>query len=542
MKDALSFLIQQLLKAHKISIDFEELDFQIQSHPTYPSLHAVTGVLDHFNIENLALDVPNTLKTFHQLPNTFLAQIEVNSLKQLVVVTKTKNACKITISEKERKTLSQSEFLNQFTGILLAVEKDNTAKSKSSEPTLNPNIIKGLTVGALLVFAVMLALSQPNIIDLSFLCLSILGIYISISILKQEQGESNILGNAFCSNPSEKKSCDAILKSKASTIYKNLKLSDLSVIYFTGLALAISFLTLSNRTIFIPKLISLIALPITIYSIYFQSMVMKKWCFLCLSILAVMWCQAFITAFNFQSSYSIQAILIAILAFSLTAILWLVGSKLLKDNKALKKVKVSYHKLKRNFELLSAKLDTSKTINTYIKFTEEIIFGNNNSKLNIVFITNPLCGHCKPVHKTIEQILNTYPKSAKLTVRFNINPTNPGNTAVKIALRLLEIYNIEGIETCLEAMHEIYGDSKPDDWLDEWNECSRPKMYLPILENQYNWCSQHSINFTPEILISGKAYPKMFDRNDLIYFIENLEELSEINNPNIPFVNAKNIQ
>ena len=26
----------------------DELEFQLLSHPSYPSLHAVTGVLDHF--------------------------------------------------------------------------------------------------------------------------------------------------------------------------------------------------------------------------------------------------------------------------------------------------------------------------------------------------------------------------------------------------------------------------------------------------------------------------------------------------------------
>ena len=74
MKDNLSFLIQKLLKKSSIVLNFDELSFQIQSHPSYPSLHAVTGVLSHFNIENVAVQVPVNKETLSQLPECFLAE------------------------------------------------------------------------------------------------------------------------------------------------------------------------------------------------------------------------------------------------------------------------------------------------------------------------------------------------------------------------------------------------------------------------------------------------------------------------------------
>ena len=36
-----------------------------------------------------------------------------------------------------------------------------------------------------------------------------------------------------------------------------------------------------------------------------------------------------------------------------------------------------------------------------------------------------------------------------------------------------------------------------------------------------------AINFTPEILINGKSFPKEYSRTDLIFFIEDLEENSQ---------------
>ena len=43
-----------LLRKNGIQFDKDEFLFQIQSHPSYPSLHSITGVLEHFNIDNIA--------------------------------------------------------------------------------------------------------------------------------------------------------------------------------------------------------------------------------------------------------------------------------------------------------------------------------------------------------------------------------------------------------------------------------------------------------------------------------------------------------
>ena len=81
MKDYLIYVTVQLLKKNAIFFDKQELAFQIQSHPSYPSLHAVTGVLDHFNIDNIAAEVPQNLETLLELPNCFLAQVETEKGK-----------------------------------------------------------------------------------------------------------------------------------------------------------------------------------------------------------------------------------------------------------------------------------------------------------------------------------------------------------------------------------------------------------------------------------------------------------------------------
>lgn len=124
-------IVQPFLKKNAILFDKEELIFQIQSHPSYPSLHAITGVLDHFNIENIAAQVPVEKETLISLPNTFIAQIHDKKRHELVFVERKKSNIYIFGTDGEQK-LSEEDFLKIFTGIILAVEKgENTNTEKT---------------------------------------------------------------------------------------------------------------------------------------------------------------------------------------------------------------------------------------------------------------------------------------------------------------------------------------------------------------------------------------------------------------------------
>lgn len=540
MKDALSYQVQQLLKGNKLSIDFDELSFQIKSHPTYPSLHAVTGVLDHFNIENLALDIPTTSDTLKQLPKTFLAQIKIEGHKQFVVVTKVKDSYRLIFDSKKKKTISLTEFLIQFTGIILAVNKEESNIETTNSSTVN-NIIKGFTIGSAIILVLLLINIKADLASYLFLVTSITGICFTVTILNQEQGKSTVLGNAFCANTTEKKNCNAVLSSKGATIFKDIKLSDLSFIYFTGLTASTIILILSNTSIFIPKIISLVALPITLYSIYYQSIVIKKWCFLCLCIVGLIWLQAAISGFNTLTNFTFKSLLTTLFSFSSISAFWFLVSKFYKENKGLNSIKLQYGKFKRNFELFNNQFSKSKVINTQLHDTKEIIYGNTNSNFNIIMISNPMCGHCKTVHQLVNEILKRYSDSVKLTIRFNVNPKDTLNSAVKVTTRLIEIYYKQNTKICLQAMDDIYGDYSTEQWLKKWGECSSQKEYLSTLQNEYAWCTKNSINFTPEMLINGQAYPRIYERTDLIYFIEDLADYFETNNYNILFLKTETV-
>ena len=520
MKDSLINLVSKLLKNNKIAFDKEELSFQIQSHPSYPSLHAITGVLDHFNIENVAADVPVNKETLAQLPDCFIAQINTEQGKDLIVVDRKKSDYNIYNTDNKKEKNSETDFLKKFTGIIVAVEQSE----ESAQIKPKSNISKIVAFGIITILASYLVFSKSNSpYPITYLILSVIGIITSIAILKQELGLKTTIGDAFCSSSDEKKDCDAVLTSKGAEIIKGYKLSDLSILYFSGITL----LTLSQITNPVYSYtISLLAIPITLYSLYYQYAIVKKWCLLCLSIVAVLWLQAaipFITN-TFINNFVISDFITIGIVASIVWLVWNYVKPLVTDITELKKEKIENVKFKRNYTLFSSLLQKSPQINTEIENSQEIIFGNSKSPLELTIITNPFCGHCKPVHNHIHDILNRYNDNVKVKIRFNVNTENTDNDLFKITNSLLSIYHTKGEQECMKAMDEIYNGEKPDNWLKKWENTFSKLKYIKELEKESAWCKDNAINFTPEILVNGKSFPKEYNRTDLIFFIEELEE------------------
>jgi hypothetical protein len=70
MSKNLSFFFNYL-KKEKINIDQKEFDFQIQSHPDYASLLAISDTLSFFKVNNLATRLEN--EDIEHLSDNFIA-------------------------------------------------------------------------------------------------------------------------------------------------------------------------------------------------------------------------------------------------------------------------------------------------------------------------------------------------------------------------------------------------------------------------------------------------------------------------------------
>lgn len=531
MQDSLFTIVQTLLHKNKIPFNKEELKLQIKSHPSYPSLHAITGVLDHFGIENMALDIPQNEEVYKQLPKHFIAQLKNEKGEHILFVDKNNATVKLNYTDGKREKINKTDFLKQWTGIVVVVdEKEELNTSTNNSLTKSIKYLPILLLVAVLGF-MLFNKATFSLFNVSHFIASTIGIYVSVLLVKHELGINSETVEKLC-NQTEKTSCNAVLNSKGANLFGLFKLSDVSFVYFASLTFAwLLFYMTATAVVFNTMiLLSLAAVLLVAYSVYYQAVVVKKWCPLCLVTASVLLCQSllayFLNPFNFP--LKLNGFLILTISLLSITVLYSYIKPILSSKLDLDKTKIDYLKFKRKFSLFNSLYSNNTYLNTNITSLKEIIFGNKNAKTKIVIITNPLCGFCKATHQAVDKLLKNPTNDIKVTIRFNINTENKSDTSYQIATVLLNLYQKDVI-ACREAMHQIYTDGVDvNKWLDSYKHYITNSQFN-ILDAEKQWCLDNNINFTPAVYLNNREYPKEYELSDLSFFMDELiEEQNDI--------------
>ncbi|GGG41054.1 hypothetical protein GCM10011344_47410 [Dokdonia pacifica] len=534
MQDQLFNILDKLLVTNKIRLNKEELKLQLLSHPSYPSLHALTGVLKHFGVPNLALQVPTDQDTLDQLPPTFIANVNGDKGMHLAFIEKKGSSINVYTDHKQIKTISNDAFFEVWDGIIVAVEKDETIReekgSNASKIWQWAFIIIALGVGIAL-------LNKALVFEGIHYFLSAIGLILGVLIVGHSLGLESSSTASIC-NLSEKTSCDAVLNSKGAKIGGLLTLSDASIIAFASYTLVYCFSLLGGISINgVIVALSFLAIPFVLYSIYYQGSVLKKWCPLCLGIASVLILQAVAALVTGNStaflSIGLEEIVLYALSIVIVVSLWFMIKPLLHKKVALDKLKIESNKFKRNFSIFNTLLKENDSITNDLELPKEIVLGNRDASLEVVLVTSPLCYYCKQAHTDIENILKQTSNDIKVIVRFNVNVEDTEGEGFQVTSRLIHAYNTEGELACIKMMHEVYeSDVDLKQWLKKQQALDTD--YSDVLSAQKEWCTQNNINFTPALYIQGNQFPREYDRNDLPLFIEDLieqQQSQEIDSP-----------
>lgn len=254
---------------------------------------------------------------------------------------------------------------------------------------------------------------------------------------------------------------------------------------------------------------------------------------MCLGIVAVLWFQfgsLLMSGVDFRDiSLTSSNTAVTFFSFLLTATIWTFIRPLLYGEQVLQKLKIEHYKFKRNFDIFLSLLENGVHLNPNLQTlgAEEIVLGNPNANVNILLVTSPQCFYCKAAHNDLEKVLSQNSDEINLTVRFNVNAKDKENMGNRICSRLLELNATQPVEVLLKAMGEAYAeDSDLQKWLVDWGEPVSHNSYSSILAEQQEWCLEKEVHFTPAVFINGKEFPKEYERTDLSYFIEDLNEIA----------------
>jgi len=518
------------LKLLNVKVTNATVDETLQNHPDWPSLLCISDSLKKWNVPNAGGKIE--VKDIEQLPTPFLAYTSsVESPLEIVTEIQEKEVMIYSIKDKKIKSELIENFAKRWSGVYLIAEKTEASGEKEFRINRRNSFIKSLIPISLLLLTTVVSLVFlqqqievsiiQNTIPIYFqFFILFMGIIVSTLLLLYEIDNNNPLLHKVCTGIA-KGNCDAILSSKQSKLFSWLSWSEVGFFFYSGALSTLLFTDSIKQSLFIIGSLSVLSLPYTLFSIYYQARVAKQWCVLCLTIQILIVLGGINTLLNdFLTNIGyleLFGVIKSIVLYLILALLWYTIKPYLKKLQEAKTTKREYSRIKFNPEIFETLLKVQKQI-TISTNGIGIDFGNPNATNILVKVCNPYCSPCSKAHPKIEKLLDVIP-NLKVKIIFTI-PNEPENEAYKPVAHLLKIasQNENAIRQAL------------DDWylIDEKNYDVFAMKY-PLnesLEKQgvkvnamYDWCEKMNISFTPTIFINGQQMPEVYNIDDLQYFL-----------------------
>lgn len=503
----------QLCRLLQVPVTRTYIQQQLEAHPDYPSLLAVSDVLQDLKINNLSIQTD--AGQLQQLPTPLVAQLQGQSDPQFVVVTGFDNdAVHYYHPEYNRSvTVAKGKFDKEFTGVVLLAEasalsgeKDHQQHARKERQQLLLKILPACCLISMVLLTCFIAFiskglnALPNIL---YTLLSLAGAAVAGLLLWYKADQSNPVFRQLCAIG--KADCQAVFHSAGASIF-GIPWSVIGCAYFAG-TICCLVITGINHGPVMPLLgwLSALALLYSVYSIYYQAKIAKQWCPLCLTIQAILVLQFVMALWGGYLSVSpftdlTMSALIAVL-FSFLLVVAFVNAWLPAVQKA-KQGKINSLELsgiKHDPDVMHALLTRQRTLTTLPKELG-ITIGNPAAKYTLLKICNPYCAPCAKSHAVVEELLDNNPDVC-MQIIFTAPPDDYRSLPVRHFLAIDEKGDPQQTK---EALSDWYHAKKVD--YDQFainypmnGELNRQNDKVKWM---HTWCQKEKISFTPTFFIA----------------------------------------
>ncbi|WP_405199314.1 vitamin K epoxide reductase family protein [Christiangramia sp. LLG6405-1] len=521
-KKKLVSVIMAWLKHNKITFKKSKFEIKYTSHPCYPQLISLTDTLDYFNISYDIYKLEDYSGSLEFLPTSFIS-LSKGSMHRTEIIEIIKKNSKFKINSiYGSKILDTSQLLELFTGIVLEIKSGEKISSYLTDKVYQ-NRMQFLYVISIIILILNSNFQQLNWqLQISFI-FSLLGIIISFLILKKDNDTStDEYSYKFCSL-SPKVSCQNVFNSALAKGFIGLKLVDVVGIFFFYQILSILFLTdSSNEFLYVNILLHSGAICVCIFSIYYQSFVVKFWCTLCLSVSIIIFSQYFLLISIFQSFEILEISLHSIFRLAASMILGLVIWRLIETNQInrnkLQSISIDFYKIKRKKHVFNSILKQERKISE-LEFPGEMIIGSENPTAVITLVLSPTCVHCPQNFKNMIELKNDPDIELKIIIRFKIAKESSNKVEFESIKNLYQIFQIENENYFINKTMELLYSKNFEEWNNK-NFYDYEFEFESYMQQTYQWIDNNHINYTPFIALNGYEYPRdLYSIHDIQEFI-----------------------
>lgn len=513
-------LIYRWLRLMKIPVSKAYLKQQLLSHPDYPSLLSITDTLDELNIENGAFVVEK--EKIKEMPVPFLAHTGKRGGEFELITDCTKYIDK------------NPDFGKQWDGIAVVAEKPERFDNTENKHMLLQEKRKRQVLWFFIFFISGLSLfSVANNFSWQYaglLLTTIAGLSVAVLIAEHELGISNEFTEQLCA-AGKHTDCDAVMASKGSKLPQWLNpiavgWTDAGIIYFSSVFLLLivsGFTGIVQSEAVVLSLLAAGSLPFTVFSVYYQWRVVKKWCPLCLATVAVLWIQFGLLLpgfdrFPFQAISPNETLFTLFTLCTFTAAWLLLIKPALQKNKGLADKNFSLLRFKNNPEVFNSllkqqrKVDTTPFEGACLPERQDLQLGNPEADIQITVACNPYCGPCAKTHNELEELLEK--NNIGLTVRFLIKTQNKEDKGLQAVSYLLQLAQDKPSAYKRKLLHDWYAAMDFEKFRQN-NLLSENINVDELIKQHERWSESSEIKFTPTVFINGRELPKLYRVNEL---------------------------
>lgn len=494
----------------------------ISNHPDFPSLLSVSDVYTRLGVHHRVT----------RLDKDRLAEVEYPYLLPL-----DKGRGDLILIDSHQTLRKSYNRLEEWSGVVVLAEStENTPDSTNNSLYTIEKNAQTYAIVAILALIALVAFSQINSfspIHAALLATAFCGLFTGYFLVAKELGITYAAVDAFC-NAGKNTNCDAVLKADISVL--GIKFSDAVVSFFLFQILLLgfaSFFSLHAQSSVVLAGLSLLTLPIIMFSVYYQYFIAKTWCGLCLIVVGVLVVQAGILGYALTAGLITQQVITPMFSgpVFVTGLLILVLVQVVKSTLE-RYEKLNQHggagnQVKHNARVFLSFLENQKRIDDTC-FENEMIVGDPDAPIKILMVSNLYCNPCKLKHEVAAQLVAIYPESIQLTMRFVQSSKDPESVG-----HLLNFWHqsIKGKDNeWNKTMNLLH------DWFTIW-DFEKFKVRHPVgdgsqeiteLEKQhYAWMDAAGIMKTPTFFVNGYEMPKEYGIEDLLMMAPALINSSE---------------
>ncbi len=434
------------------------------------SIHSIRQILQTYKIATLPVEL-GTLQ-LQEIPYPAIAQIRNKDGEFFVVLQKIEDET-ITYIHTEKGIITEAitDFAKLWTGVTLLIEKNENSAEPNYKENKKQEIIENLRVPLLLLVLGLVvayqAMQFTNMLNFVWLATKLVGTILSVLLLWQSLEKNSLIAKLCSFN--KKTDCNSLLTSPAANLFGVVSWAEIGFFYFCG---SLCWLLFFNYNLFIFNILAYLSLPFVAWSVWYQWKIAKVWCPLCLGVAAVLLIELSPTpALRNVAPPTGEGVLQGIFspplwgglggAFGLVISIYFFLKPFFVSATKVPKLQKELAIFKNNFDIFKNLLHQQKHINEET-LPQQIILGNVEASLTLVFVTNPDCPPCKAAKPKVEALLEQFSEELKVVMVY----TNVDKT----------------------------------------------------------WCNENQISFTPTFFIAGYQLPELYKVEDLQYFIAEMTE------------------